>query len=61
MLKLILYGTGWTLVVSQWHDLGTYYCNPVTPAPLSAVIITILATVILTIATIQELTKKGKK
>lgn len=60
-MKLLAYGTAWALVISQWNDLHAYSYNPITPAPAGAVIITILFTVILSVLTYKELTKKGQK
>ena len=60
-MKILSYGTAWALVISQWNDLYAYSYNPITPAPAGAVIITILATVILSVLTFKELTKKGQK
>lgn len=60
MFKLLAYGTAWAIVVSQWNDLRAYYWNPVTPVPVGAVVITVLVTIILSIATYKELTKKGQ-
>lgn len=60
-MKLLAYGTAWALVISQWNDLHAYSYNPITPAPIGGVIITILATAILAVLTYKELTKKGKK
>lgn len=60
-MKILAYGTAWALVISQWNDLHEYSYNPITPAPAGAVIITILATIILSVLTFKELTKKEKK
>ncbi|MBJ7691487.1 hypothetical protein [Weissella confusa] len=60
-MKFLAYTVAWALVISQWNDLYAYSYNPITPAPIGGVIITILATVILLVATFKELTKKGKK
>ena len=62
MLKLILYGSAWLIVIEQWHDLHDYYLVPwLGGPPVSAIIITLIVTLILTIATIKELTKKKNK
>lgn len=62
MLKLLIYGVAWFIVIMQWYDFKSYYCIPeLGGPPVSAVIIAALVTVILTIATFKELTKKGKK
>ena len=62
MLKLIIYGVAWFIVVEQWRDLCDYYSVPwLGGPPVSAIIITILATAILTIATLKELTKNRNK
>ena len=61
MLKLIIYGGAWFIVITQWHDLGYYYTSIGKQPPLTGVFITILATAVLTIATIKELTNKGDK
>lgn len=58
-MKLLTYGTAWTLVISQWNDLYAYLGYTNTPAPIGAVIITVLATIILSVLTFKELTKKG--
>lgn len=58
-MKLLAYGTAWALVISQWNDLLDYLRYTNTPAPIGAVIITILATIILSVITFKELTKKG--
>lgn len=59
-MKLLAYGTAWTLVVSQWNDLLDYYLVADVQAPAGAVIITILFTVILSVLTFKELTKGNK-
>lgn len=59
-MRLLAYGTAWALVISQWNDLHAYHYNPITPAPIGAVIITILATIILSVLTFKELTKGDK-
>ena len=61
MLKLILYGVAWFIVINQWHDLGYYYNSVTHHPPITAVLITALVTIILTIATIKTLTNKGDK
>lgn len=62
MLKLIIYGFAWFIDINQWHDLHDYYLVPwLGGPPVSAIIITILVTIVLIIATFNELTKKGKK
>ena len=58
-MKLLAYGTAWTLVVSQWNDLLDYYLVADVQAPAGSVIITILFTGILSVLTYKELTKKG--
>lgn len=60
-MKLLSYGTAWVLVISQWNDLLNYLGYTNTPAPIGAIIITVLATAILTVVTFKELTKKGQK
>ena len=60
-MKILAYGTAWTLVISQWNDLLDYYLVADVQAPAGAVIITILATIILSVLTFKELTKKGQK
>lgn len=59
-MKLLAYGTAWVLVISQWNDLLKYFGYSNTPAPAGAVIITILATIILSVLTFKELTKGNK-
>lgn len=62
MFKFILYATAWFIVINQWYDLKDYYLVPgLGGPPVSAIIITVLVTAILTIATFKELTKKVKK
>lgn len=60
-MKFLAYAVAWFIVLSQWNDLRDYYDNPVTHAPLSAIIITALVTIILTVATFKELTKGKNK
>ena len=57
-MKLLAYGTAWALVISQWNDLLKYFGYSNTPAPIWAIIITVLATASLTVVTYKELTKK---
>lgn len=60
-MKFLVYAVAWFIVLSQCNDLrGYYYYTPNTPMPMASVIITVLATIILSIATYKELTK-GKK
>ena len=61
MLKLTIYGGAWFIVITQWHDIGYYYNSVTHHPPLTAVLITALVTIILSIATLKELTKKGDK
>lgn len=60
-MKVILYVIAWFIVINQWNDLSYYKYDLVTHRPpIGAVIITILLTVILLVATFKVLTK-GKK
>ncbi len=59
-MKFLAYTVAWALVLSQWNDLNAYYWSTDVPAPIGAIIITVVATVILSIVTFKELTK-GKK
>ena len=59
-MKLLAYGTAWALVISQWNDLLNYLGYSNTPAPIWAIIITVLFTAVLSVATYKELTKRDK-
>lgn len=60
-MKVLAYTVAWLLLIAQWNDIKDYYYyNPVTPVPVGAVIISVILTVILSVATFKELTK-GKK
>lgn len=61
-MKVILYVIAWFIVINQWNAPRYYAFDVVTHRPpVSAVIITALVTIALTVATFKELTKKGKK
>lgn len=63
-MKFLAYTVAWALLVSQWNDLTYYYTTQLppdlAPDPVGPTIITVLLTVILSVATFKELTK-GKK
>lgn len=56
-MKFLAYTVAWLLLIAQWNDIKNYYYNPVTPVPVGAVIISVILTVILSVATFKELTK----
>lgn len=58
-MKFLAYTVAWALVVSQWYDLNDYWSTGI-PAPVGGVVIAVLLTVILLVATFKELTKKGE-
>lgn len=61
-MKVILYVIAWFIVINQWNDLRYYAFDVVTHLPpVSAVIITALVTIALTVATFKELTKGKNK
>ena len=59
-MKFLAYTVASALLVSQWNDLTYYYTTQLPPDPVGPTIITVLLTVILSVATFTELTK-GKK
>ncbi len=53
-MKVILYVIAWFIVINQWNDLRYYAFDVVTHLPpVSAVIITALVTIALTVATFK--------
>jgi len=60
-MKFLAYTVAWVFIVIQWNDVLDYTWYPNTPFPVGALIISVLLTVILSVATFKELTKKGKK
>ena len=60
-MKFLAYTVAWALLVSQWNDLTYYYTTQLPPDPVGPTIITVLLTVILSVATFKELTKGKNK
>ena len=60
-MKFLAYTVAWLLLITQWNDIKDYYYNPVTPVPVGTVIISVILTVILSVATFKELTKGKNK
>ena len=56
-MKFLAYTVAWLLLITKLDDIKDYYYNPVTPVPVGAGLISVILTVILSVATFTALTK----